>query len=1374
MSTPATIRAALDDLKELLREGVITLPQWRDEVAALVRLEREERRQLADVPPPMPQTPPPPPPMAQTAPQLPTAFTRAVQAKQRALRPTTAKARRPTDAQMRKALREERELRSQRRERARFGWRVRWTGRERADVRMRDCILDVPETHPTAPDPVAFFREITPMTVDRLVRDLGDLGPIKTHLVSSFEVMREAHVPQMDDEGKIDYDQLDDVSDEAHFRSYAQPITDRASAEEFVASTFAKMLEDLERYTQNGSGWRVIRVLRVKMFEDRWRPIRGGNYIPTPKWMVSKSRAAGGCIVNVRNRDANDQACFPRAVVATQLVPQHNKERPSFYDAPERRRLFNFKGLESDVKCCRSSWLKFERQNPGYALTVLDCPAKSTSAESLTPVFTSDRKGCREVVLVLLHDDGVPPRRHFVACRNVDALFRGKHNGEEATCLRCLHTYSGDGAKARLAEHAPHCRGVNGGQHGVQRVVCPEVNEDGSKPVIEFKDYHARLRLPYAAYLDFESSIVPVATRSVNDDTKCRLSRATSKGKGTQRLSKHEPNSFKFLTVGPDGERLADEHCPLYRGPDAAAECLRKLKTTAKHVFETLQACPKHALTREQEREHWAAETCHLCGKGGMTRWVKGSKLAPTDRVRDHCHITGHYRGAAHSSCNLRARTVKELPVFVHNLKGYDAHLLFQGVADVVGDVSVIATNTEKYVSFTIAIHENEEKDSKIIGKLVFKDSAQFLLSSLDKLAKNLSPDDLKHTREFAGRVGVDLDLLKRKGVYPYSWVDGAARFAETALPGREAFHNDLDDDECDPKDYEHAQRVWEAARCQTFGDYHNLYLELDVALLADIFETFRTACMEADGLDPAHYYTLPGFSWASLLRYTGVKLELLTDVDMYIACEEGLRGGVCAVSKRHAKANNPRVAGYDSSKPKTWLRYDDANNLYGWAMSQCLPVRGFLWGEASAWTAQRVTQLADDGKQGAFLCVDLEYPDEIHEAHNDFPLCPERMEVPKEWLSGYQLGLLGDKKYAPCEKLVPNLRNKSQYWVHYRNLKFALRQGLRLTRVHKVLEFEQEAWMEPYIAFNTRMRAAVDTEFEKDLYKLKNNAVFGKTMENLRARRDIQALRVQSRAFTRWVADPSYQARRTIVPNQLVIAERSKKKIVLNKPVYVGVAVLELSKLWMQQFWYDELKPRFGRDISLCYTDTDSLVYQIESEEEPQCRGDTPESLFDTSGYPKHHPLHSTCNKKVLGKFKDECNGVAIAEFVGLRPKLYSLRLDEAEHSAYLEAGGDDELKALVKKAKGTKKSVVKKEILFQNYLDTLQTGRSFTHSQVGFRSEAHQVYTTRITKTSLSALDTKRFICEDGVTSLAYGHKDTRPKPLSDDEFDEIMAGL
>ena len=474
----------------------------------------------------------------------------------------------------------------------------------------------------------------------------------------------------------------------------------------------------------------------------------------------------------------------------------------------------------------------------------------------------------------------------------------------------------------------------------------------------------------------------------------------------------------------------------------------------------------------------------------------------------------------------------------------------------------------------------------------------------------------------------------------------------------------------------------------------------------------------------------------------------------------------MCAVSQRHAKANNPRVAGYDASKPSTWLRYDDANNLYGWAMSQRLPARGFVWGDGSAWTAERVLALADDAEQGAFLEVDLEYPEELHDAHNDFPLCPERMSVPRSWLSPYAEALAGDH-YAECEKLVPNLRDKTRYWIHYRNLKFALEHGLKLKAVHRVIEFEQEAWMKPYIDFNTRMRTAARNDFEKDLYKLMNNAVFGKTMENLRERRDIQLLRVESKKWTKWVASPSYRWRKNITDG-LVVAERARKNLVLNKPIYVGVAVLDLSKLHMWRFWYDELRPMFP-DAKLCYTDTDSLVYSVESPTEPDFHGRAGSS-FDTSDYPKDHPMFSNDHKKVLGKFKDEAKGVAIAEFVGLRPKLYALRLDEGEHASR----GDDELKLVTKKSKGTKKSVVASEIKFANYLETLETRQPMRHSQVNFRTDCHRIYTTRTTKTSLSAFDGKRYLLSDGVTSLAYGHYRTAPPKLSNADVDEILAGL
>jgi hypothetical protein len=388
--------------------------------------------------------------------------------------------------------------------------------------------------------------------------------------------------------------------------------------------------------------------------------------------------------------------------------------------------------------------------------------------------------------------------------------------------------------------------------------------------------------------------------------------------------------------------------------------------------------------------------------------------------------------------------------------------------------------------------------------------------------------------------------------------------------------------------------------------------------------------------------------------------------------------------------------------------------------MSQKLPTSSFKWGNIHKWNEPRIMAMSDDADDGAFFCVDLEYPAQIHDEHNEFPLCPERMSIPYEWLSSYQKELQPKNKYTICEKLVPNLRNKSQYWIHYRNLKFALSHGLKLKAIHNVIEFKQRAWMKPFIDFNTKMRADSKSDFQKDLFKLMNNACFGKTMENMRNRRDIQALRTDSLAFKRWVADPRYRGRK-LIDEDLAIAERAFKSIKLFKPIYVGSAVLDLSKLHMWSFWYDYLKPRFGDKIRLCYTDTDSLVYEIQSDTDPALEFvGTKGSMFDTSDYPKDHPQFSEDNKKVLGKFKDEAMGVAISEFVGLRPMLYSMRYESGKQ---------------IKKAKGTKSYVVKKEIKFAHYMDVLKSRSSMKHSQLCFKSDCHQIYTTQVTKISLSA---------------------------------------
>ena len=465
-------------------------------------------------------------------------------------------------------------------------------------------------------------------------------------------------------------------------------------------------------------------------------------------------------------------------------------------------------------------------------------------------------------------------------------------------------------------------------------------------------------------------------------------------------------------------------------------------------------------------------------------------------------------------------------------------------------------------------------------------------------------------------------------------------------------------------------------------------------------------------------------------------------------------------VSKRHARANNPAVEGYDPEKPNNYILYLDANNLYGWAMSQPLPTGGFRWVEDCDGLVGTIQDQPDDGLEGFILEVDLEYPQELHDEHNAYPLAPERMVVQKEWMSEYQHGLLGKgMASAEVEKLVPNLRDKNHYVLHYRNLQLYLGLGMKLKKVHRALRFEQSPWMEPYIRMNTELRKQATSAFEKDLYKLMNNSVFGKTMENLRKRVDVKLVRAHEEdKLRRLLASPSF-ARANIFDDDLAAIEVHKSRLVLNRPVYVGMSILDLSKTLMYDFYYGQLKKQYGYRCQLLYTDTDSLLLEIQTKDVYRDMGKHAE-LYDTSDYPREHLLHNVENKKVVGKMTDECAGRPIAEYIGLRPKMYSI----------LEANGDN-----TKKAKGVKKYVVKKHIRHNQYREALFEKTTFHHDMNVLRSERHHIYGQRLYKVSLSPFDSKRWIAENGVETLDYGHRDALPTGTAEMNayIDEFLNG-
>ena len=231
-------------------------------------------------------------------------------------------------------------------------------------------------------------------------------------------------------------------------------------------------------------------------------------------------------------------------------------------------------------------------------------------------------------------------------------------------------------------------------------------------------------------------------------------------------------------------------------------------------------------------------------------------------------------------------------------------------------------------------------------------------------------------------------------------------------------------------------------------GEYHDLYLVSNVLLLTDVFENFRKTCLEYYKLDPCHYFTSPGLSWDAMLKMTDIKLELMTDIDMFQFIEKGLCGGISYIANRHGKANNKYMKEYDEKAPSKYIMYLDANNLYGWAMSQYLPTGGFRWMTQKQINKIDLAKYKEDSEKGLILEVDLEYPEELHDTHNDYPLAPEKVKVTKEMLSPYCKKIAEKYKISTglVYKLIPTLSKKEKYVLHYRNLQLYTYLGLKIT----------------------------------------------------------------------------------------------------------------------------------------------------------------------------------------------------------------------------------------------------------------------------------------------------------------------------------------
>ena len=354
------------------------------------------------------------------------------------------------------------------------------------------------------------------------------------------------------------------------------------------------------------------------------------------------------------------------------------------------------------------------------------------------------------------------------------------------------------------------------------------------------------------------------------------------------------------------------------------------------------------------------------------------------------------------------------------------------------------------------------------------------------------------------------------------------------------------------------------------------------------------------------------------MLKMTNIKLELMTDVDMFQFIEKGMCGGVSYIANRYGKANNKHMKKYDEKAPSKYILYLDCNNLYGASMSEPFPTGNFKWMSEREISKIDLGKYKADGKKGLILEVDLEYPQELHDLHNDYPLAPEKVKVSKNMLSGYCKKIA--EKYnisiGLVSKLIPTLRDKKEYVLHYRNLQLYLEIGLKIKKIHRVLKFDQSPWLKQYIDFNTEKRKNAKNSFEKDFFKLMNNRVFGKTMENLRKRVDVRLV-TDEKKLDKLTSKSTFVSSK-ISNENLMTVHKVKETLTLNRPAYVGMCILDLSKTLMYDFHHNYIKKKYNDRARLMFTDTDSLTYQIEAEDVyKDFRND--KEMFDNSDYPEN-----------------------------------------------------------------------------------------------------------------------------------------------------------
>ena len=638
-------------------------------------------------------------------------------------------------------------------------------------------------------DPLHQLTETKKVIENYLNKELGELKGFKY-----IETLKMTFEKQLENKTTIKT---------AYFNSKTKTLINENEINEVLQTSRQELIKAIGQWISEGSGWTIQSVDAHYINLTKYKPLQGSSYIELPTELRNPAKG----LINLQNKD---DCCFAWCHVRYLNPKDRNPQRITKSDNKYiQDKIVNYDGIEFPVTT--KQYNKIEQQND-IRINVFGYENKQ-----FFPIYISSERYEKHMELLLITEE---TKTHYVLIKDFNKLMynQTKHKDRKHFCMYCLQCFSSERV---LNDHKENCIVIN----GKQAIKMPMRDNN----ILRFNNHHKQQPTPFVIYADFEAITEKILGRQKNH--------APSYIEAYQR---HKDCGSGYKVVCCYNDKYSKD-INVYRGENAVYKFMERMLEEVEYCKDIVKKefNKPSKMTDKDELSFKLEDRCHICDKKYTEKDI---------RVRDHCHITGKYRGSAHQECNLKLKIDPDkikIPVIFHNLRCYDSHFIMQNIGDIVKNhkhknskgsntemtINVIPNNMEKYMSIMLGNH------------LVFLDSFQFMSSSLEKLVGNLQKDNLRYTAQaFKGK---KLELMTRKGVYPYDYMDSFEKFKQKELPSKEDFHSILADQHISDDEYDHAKKVWSTFKCKTMGNYHDLYLGSDVLLLADVFESFRKTCLE-------------------------------------------------------------------------------------------------------------------------------------------------------------------------------------------------------------------------------------------------------------------------------------------------------------------------------------------------------------------------------------------------------------------------------------------------------------------------------------------------------------------------------------------------